>query len=118
MESVRDIFNQIEKSYATAAQLDDLRKLVESKADCSTLDKVTGGSSQALQDFESKIGELEQLYSEQVAAVKAANETLASKADAADITARPQQCRNTNLPACLLHLSHRSKSLLTLQSRR
>ena len=76
--------------------------MVESKADCSTLDKVTVGSSQALQDFESKIGELEQLYSEQVAAVKAANETLASKADAADITALStamQEHKSSSVPS-------------------
>ena len=57
------------------------------KADSSALDEVTDGSSQVLQAMESKIKELEQLYSDQVAAVKAANETLSSKADAADLAA-------------------------------
>lgn len=85
--TIRDIVNQIEQSYATAAQLEELRTLVAGKADSSALDEVTDGSSQVLQAMESKIKELEQLYSDQVAAVKAANETLSSKADAADLAA-------------------------------
>lgn len=87
VEKMCDVIKEIEKTYASASQLEELRKMVDGKADSSTLDNVAGGSSQAMEDVESKIKQLEQLYSEQAADVKAANDALLNKVDAGDVAA-------------------------------
>jgi regulator of replication initiation timing len=86
VDKMRDVIKEIEQTYATARQLEELRKRVDGKADSSTFDKVTGGNSKALEDVESKMKQLEQLYTEQAAAVKAAQDTLSNKANAVDVS--------------------------------
>lgn len=83
MEKIQDAVGEIGKAYATLAQLEELRNLVDGKADSQTLNHLTGGNSQALEDMQHKIKELEQ---QQAESVRATNESLANKADAADVS--------------------------------
>jgi hypothetical protein len=99
---MRETIMKLETMYATASELEALRKLVDAKADASILDKVTGGSAQAMEDVELKIQQLQDLYSEQAAAVTAANEVLSKKANVdvvSALTSAVEEQKASSVPA-------------------
>lgn len=77
----------MQASYAKASDVQQLQESIEKKADLAAVDKVTGGSAQALQGLEGRLEAFEEAMGALSEALKAAETSFATKATSVELEA-------------------------------
>jgi benzoyl-CoA reductase/2-hydroxyglutaryl-CoA dehydratase subunit BcrC/BadD/HgdB len=79
---IQEQLAEFQEVYAKINQLQELRELVDSKADVATVDKLSNGSAAANEEMNGKTKQLEGMLADHAQQMLAASDALANKADA------------------------------------